>query len=159
MRADPFEKGLALGRRDEADDALAALENEGANNLLGDLRANGEEDGFGSIDDGLVVRGNLHVPEFGGEGARGLRIAGLFNQTPPRQLAQTLGLLPQTPIALEGITVVDLVSRGRHPHHGMLSRWTRRDDEAVAAALEATRTVDLAERPVDELSGGQRQRV
>ncbi|NML76669.1 ABC transporter ATP-binding protein [Rhizobium sp. S-51] len=82
-----------------------------------------------------------------------------IHHTPPRQLAQTLGLLPQSPIAPEGITVVDLVSRGRHPHHGMLSRWTRRDDEAVATALEATRTVDLAERPVDELSGGQRQRV
>lgn len=77
----------------------------------------------------------------------------------PRQLARTLGLLPQSPIAPEGITVADLVSRGRHPHHGMLSRWTRQDDEAVAAALEATRTFELSERPVDELSGGQRQRV
>jgi iron complex transport system ATP-binding protein len=78
---------------------------------------------------------------------------------PPRQLARTLGLLPQSPIAPEGITVADLVSRGRHPHHGMLSRWTRSDDEAVADALEVTRTAELADRPVDELSGGQRQRV
>lgn len=77
----------------------------------------------------------------------------------PRELARTLGLLPQSPIAPEGITVADLVSRGRHPHQGLFSRWTKADDEAVAAALAATRTVDLAERPVDELSGGQRQRV
>ncbi|MBD8687574.1 MULTISPECIES: ABC transporter ATP-binding protein [unclassified Rhizobium] len=77
----------------------------------------------------------------------------------PKKLARTLGLLPQSPIAPEGITVADLVSRGRHPHQSMLSRWNVRDDEAVAAALEATRTFDLAERPVDELSGGQRQRV
>ncbi|MGV1753371.1 ABC transporter ATP-binding protein [Agrobacterium sp. CG674] len=77
----------------------------------------------------------------------------------PKKLARTLGLLPQSPIAPEGITVADLVSRGRHPHQSMLSRWNARDDEAVAAALEATRTFDLAERPVDELSGGQRQRV
>lgn len=77
----------------------------------------------------------------------------------PRELARTLGLLPQSPIAPEGIAVADLVSRGRHPHQGMFARWTRKDDEAVAAALAATKTVDLAERPVDELSGGQRQRV
>lgn len=82
-----------------------------------------------------------------------------IHSTAPRKLAQTLGLLPQSPVAPEGITVADLVSRGRHPHQGLLSRWTRGDDEAVAAALEATRTHELAERPVDELSGGQRQRV
>lgn len=82
-----------------------------------------------------------------------------IHRIPSRQLAKILGLLPQSPIAPEGITVADLVSRGRHPHHGMLSRWTRQDDEAVAAALEATKTFDLAEKPVDELSGGQRQRV
>lgn len=82
-----------------------------------------------------------------------------IHRTPPRELARTLGLLPQSPIAPEGITVADLVSRGRHPHHSLFSRWTRRDDEAVDAALNATKTADLAERPVDELSGGQRQRV
>lgn len=81
------------------------------------------------------------------------------HRMPAKQLARTLGLLPQSPIAPEGITVADLIGRGRHPHHGMFSRWSRRDDEAVAAAMEATRTSDLAERPVDELSGGQRQRV
>lgn len=77
----------------------------------------------------------------------------------PKELARTLGLLPQSPIAPEGITVADLVGRGRHPHQGLFSRWTSQDDEAVADALMATRIVDLAERPVDELSGGQRQRV
>jgi len=76
-----------------------------------------------------------------------------------RDLARTLGLLPQSPIAPEGITVADLVSRGRHPHQGLFSSWSVKDDEAVAAALEATGTVDLSERAVDELSGGQRQRV
>jgi iron complex transport system ATP-binding protein len=81
------------------------------------------------------------------------------HRLPSKELARTLGLLPQSPIAPEGITVSDLVGRGRHPHQRMLSRWSREDDEAVAEALEATRTVDLADRPVDELSGGQRQRV
>lgn len=78
---------------------------------------------------------------------------------PTKQLAQTLGLLPQQPIAPEGITVADLVGRGRQPHQGLFARWTRDDDLAVAAALEATATSALADRAVDELSGGQRQRV
>ncbi|WP_017586078.1 ABC transporter ATP-binding protein [Nocardiopsis ganjiahuensis] len=77
----------------------------------------------------------------------------------PKAVARTLGLLPQSPVAPEGITVSDLVGRGRHPHQRMLARWSRQDDEAVAEALEATQTVELADRPVDELSGGQRQRV
>lgn len=82
-----------------------------------------------------------------------------IHHMPTRTLARTMGLLPQSPIAPDGITVADLVSRGRHPHQGLFARWTREDDEAVAAALAATRTADLADRAVDELSGGQRQRA
>ncbi|WP_435769083.1 ABC transporter ATP-binding protein [Nocardioides sp. SYSU DS0651] len=78
---------------------------------------------------------------------------------PAKQLARRLGLLPQSPIAPEGITVGDLVGRGRHPHQRALARWSQADDRAVAAALEATDTLDLVDRAVDELSGGQRQRV
>ncbi len=81
------------------------------------------------------------------------------HRMPAKQLARTLGLLPQSPIAPDGITVSDLVGRGRHPHQGIFSRWSAADDVAVAEALEATSTVDLADRSVDELSGGQRQRV
>lgn len=82
-----------------------------------------------------------------------------IHQMPTRELARKLGLLPQSPIAPEGILVDDLVRRGRHPHRDLFSRWTRKDEEAVESALIATRIVDLADRPVDELSGGQRQRV
>ena len=82
-----------------------------------------------------------------------------IHRIPSRELARSLGLLPQSPIAPEGITVADLVGRGRTPHQGLFSRWTRADDEAVEYALAATQTQDLAERSVDELSGGQRQRV
>jgi iron complex transport system ATP-binding protein len=78
---------------------------------------------------------------------------------PTKQVARVLGLLPQNPVAPEGVTVVDLVGRGRHPHHGAFRRWTRADDEAVAEALTLTDTLGLADRVVDELSGGQRQRV
>jgi iron complex transport system ATP-binding protein len=82
-----------------------------------------------------------------------------IHRLPTRELARKLGVLPQSPVTPEGITVADLVSRGRHPHHGLFARWTSADDEAVASALEATQTLTLADRPVDELSGGQRQRV
>lgn len=78
---------------------------------------------------------------------------------PSKEVARTLGLLPQSPIAPEGIAVADLVGRGRHPHQKMLARWSRRDYEVVARALASTELTELADRPVDELSGGQRQRV
>ncbi|MGW8482377.1 ABC transporter ATP-binding protein [Microbacterium sp. NPDC055903] len=76
-----------------------------------------------------------------------------------KELARTLGLLPQQPIAPEGIAVAELVGRGRHPHQKLFRSWTTDDDRAVLEALEATGTVELADRSVDELSGGQRQRV
>ncbi|MET7501497.1 ABC transporter ATP-binding protein [Streptomyces microflavus] len=81
------------------------------------------------------------------------------HRLPAKELARTLGLLPQSPVAPEGITVSDLVGRGRHPHQSVFSRWNEKDDAAVASALEATATEPLADRAVDELSGGQRQRV
>ncbi|MGK3953048.1 ABC transporter ATP-binding protein [Microbacterium sp. I2] len=78
---------------------------------------------------------------------------------PSKEVARTLGLLPQSPMAPEGIAVADLVGRGRHPHQKLLARWSPRDYEVVAQSLSATGTDDLADRSVDELSGGQRQRV
>lgn len=82
-----------------------------------------------------------------------------IHSLPTKSVAQRLGLLPQTPTAPDGITVADLVSRGRYPHQGWFRRWTADDDEAVAEAMVATGIGDLSDRPVDELSGGQRQRV
>ncbi len=78
---------------------------------------------------------------------------------PSKEIARVLGLLPQSPIAPEGIAVADLVGRGRHPHQRAMAPWSARDYAVVAEALESTGTSDLADRPVDELSGGQRQRV
>ncbi|WP_434994861.1 ABC transporter ATP-binding protein [Arthrobacter sp. Ld5] len=78
---------------------------------------------------------------------------------PTKSVARVLGLLPQTPVAPDGISVADLVGRGRYPHQGWFRQWTPEDDDAVAEALGATGTLGLADRSVDELSGGQRQRV
>jgi iron complex transport system ATP-binding protein len=80
-------------------------------------------------------------------------------RTPTREIAKVLGLLPQTPIAPEGLTVSDLVARGRHPHQTWLRQWSRGDEAAVAEALAWTGMTGLADRPVDQLSGGQRQRA
>jgi len=82
-----------------------------------------------------------------------------IRSVPTKELARRLGLLPQTPLAPDGITVQDLVSRGRYPHQSLLRTWSPGDEAAVAAALAATEVADLADRRVDELSGGQRQRV
>ncbi|WP_308015410.1 ATP-binding cassette domain-containing protein [Pseudonocardia sp. ICBG1293] len=78
---------------------------------------------------------------------------------PGRELARRLGLLPQSPTAPDGITVADLVERGRSPHQGWFGGRADADDAAVADAMRATGVLELADRPVDELSGGQRQRV
>lgn len=82
-----------------------------------------------------------------------------IGEVPTKELARTLGLLPQQPVAPEGIAVSDLVGRGRHPHQRLFRSWTAEDDRAVTEALRATGVLELADRPVDELSGGQRQRV
>jgi iron complex transport system ATP-binding protein len=78
---------------------------------------------------------------------------------PTREVARQLGLLPQSPQAPEGLTVADLVARGRHPHQRWFRQWSREDEAAVADALDRTDLVALADRPLDTLSGGQRQRA
>lgn len=78
---------------------------------------------------------------------------------PPRHVARTLGLLPQQPIAPEGLQVADLIARGRHPHQSWYRQWTDDDAVAVARAMELTATAELADRRLEALSGGQRQRV
>ncbi len=82
-----------------------------------------------------------------------------IHRMPTKHVARLLGLLPQSPIAPDGILVRDLVARGRTPHQTLFQQWSVADENAVREALDATGTADLADRPVDELSGGQRQRV
>lgn len=82
-----------------------------------------------------------------------------IERIPAREVARTLGLLPQSSVAPDGITVADLVARGRYPHQSFLQRWSQADEDAVAWAMKTARVEELASRAVDELSGGQRQRV
>jgi iron complex transport system ATP-binding protein len=82
-----------------------------------------------------------------------------ISSRPTKEVARRLGLLPQSSIAPDGITVADLVARGRYPHQRLLRQWSREDAAVVDEAMTATGVEDLAARMVDELSGGQRQRV
>ncbi|MFB7655530.1 MULTISPECIES: ABC transporter ATP-binding protein [unclassified Streptomyces] len=83
----------------------------------------------------------------------------VIQSMPAKQVARTLGLLPQSSIAPDGITVGDLVGRGRYPHQGLLRQWSTEDERVVQESMAQTGISELAERYVDELSGGQRQRV
>ncbi|WP_428412596.1 ABC transporter ATP-binding protein [Pararhizobium sp.] len=103
----------------------------------------------------LRALSRLLVPSAGQVILDGKAIAGY----PAKQVARTVGLLPQTSIAPDGITVADLVSRGRYPHQSFFRQWSQEDEVAVASAMAATQTTELSSRLVDELSGGQRQRV
>ncbi|WP_425835555.1 ABC transporter ATP-binding protein [Streptomyces fractus] len=83
----------------------------------------------------------------------------VIQSMPAKKVARTLGLLPQSSVAPDGITVGDLVARGRYPHQGLLRQWSPDDERIVQESMASTGVAELAERYVDELSGGQRQRV
>ena len=78
---------------------------------------------------------------------------------PTQRLSREIGLLPQSPIVPAGITVADLVARGRFPYQKLFGQLSKADYQAIACAMEAMGIADLADKPVDSLSGGQRQRV
>ncbi|MEW2418837.1 ABC transporter ATP-binding protein [Streptomyces sp. NPDC046866] len=82
-----------------------------------------------------------------------------ISSLPAKKVARTLGLLPQSSVAPDGITVADLVARGRYPHQGLLRQWSSQDERIVRESMASTGVAELADRTVDELSGGQRQRV
>jgi len=77
----------------------------------------------------------------------------------PKALARRVGFLPQAATAPGGVTVAELVARGRYPHQRLLQQWSAEDADAVDRAMRSTGVAVLRDRPVDELSGGQRQRA
>jgi iron complex transport system ATP-binding protein len=103
----------------------------------------------------LRALGRLLAPRAGSVLLDGTDITAL----PSREVARRLGLLPQSPVAPDGLTVEDLVARGRYPHQGLFRQWSPGDEAAVERALRTTGTEGFRDRLVDELSGGERQRV
>ncbi|PSB09525.1 hypothetical protein C7B62_13010, partial [Pleurocapsa sp. CCALA 161] len=76
-----------------------------------------------------------------------------------KTVAKKMGMLPQSPVAPEGLTVRDLVAMGRYPYQSWTQQWSKEDELQVAEALSITTMTELADRPLDSLSGGQRQRA
>ncbi|WP_030750459.1 ABC transporter ATP-binding protein [Streptomyces sp. NRRL F-5135] len=103
----------------------------------------------------LRALGRLLRPRSGSVLLDGTELA----KIPTKRIARSIGLLPQSPVAPEAITVADLVSRGRQPHQRWWQQWSEEDERAVRDAMARTDVTALADRSVDELSGGQRQRV
>ena len=97
----------------------------------------------------------LHKPRAGTVALDGADV----HRMPTRALARRLAVLPQSPLVPEGVSVADLVARGRGPHQSWWRQWSTQDEQAVARALDLAGIADLAGRSVDTLSGGQRQRV
>ncbi|MGC4955207.1 ABC transporter ATP-binding protein [Actinomadura citrea] len=170
-----------MARRGKGEPDLAAAGRAGSGDGAARLAARGVAVGYGgrTVIDGLDVQipsgvittiigpngcgkstllrtlSRLLRPARGAVVLDGADIAGLRT----RDVAKKLGLLPQAPVAPEGLTVADLVARGRHPHQSWLRQWSSDDADVVERALAMTEVSDLADRPVDTLSGGQRQRV
>ena len=83
----------------------------------------------------------------------------VIQKIPTKDIAKRLAILPQGPVAPEGLTVLQLIKQGRYPHQSWLKQWSTEDENIVNNALEVTQMTEFADRPVDALSGGQRQRV
>ncbi|SHE74889.1 ABC transporter ATP-binding protein [Streptoalloteichus hindustanus] len=103
----------------------------------------------------LRALGRLLNPQRGHVLLDGRRV----DRMPTKEVARVIGVLPQTPQAPEGLTVADLVARGRHPHQTWYRQWSSDDESAVSEALRLTGMLEFAERTLDQLSGGQRQRA
>ncbi len=97
----------------------------------------------------------LLKPQTGSVLLEGSKISSL----PTKEIAKQLAILPQGPVAPEGLTVLQLVKQGRYPYQNWFRQWSKEDEEKVQKALESTGLSDLANRQVDSLSGGQRQRA
>jgi len=103
----------------------------------------------------LRALGRLLAPDDGEVRLGGRAIAAV----PTREVARVLGILPQSPQAPDGLTVADLVARGRDPHRRWYDQWSRADEQVVAESLRRTGISELGDRQLDSLSGGQRQRA
>lgn len=76
-----------------------------------------------------------------------------------KELARRLGLLSQENVTPGGISVRELVERGRYPHQGFFDSLTDADRAAVTDALRVAGVDHLSGRDVGSLSGGQKQLV
>ncbi|MGJ7919260.1 ABC transporter ATP-binding protein [Neobacillus sp. LXY-4] len=83
----------------------------------------------------------------------------MIHETPTKEIAKKLAILPQSPEAPGGLSVYELISYGRTPYQSGFSRLNKHDREMIDWALEVTGLAELKYQAVDTLSGGQRQRA
>lgn len=78
---------------------------------------------------------------------------------PRRELAKKIAFVMQFCNMVDGMTVRELVSYGRHPHVSRFRGMTIEDFEIIDWAMEKTNISSFADREVSNLSGGEKQRV
>ena len=76
-----------------------------------------------------------------------------------RDIARTVGYVPQSHTPVFGYTVFHFIMMGRTPHIGVFSRPGPEDEAAATQALGALSIEHLADRVYTELSGGERQQA
>jgi iron complex transport system ATP-binding protein len=75
------------------------------------------------------------------------------------ELARRLGVVLTERVAVEALTVRQIVGLGRYPYSGWFGGLTDRDRVAVNWAIDAVGARHLADRDFSRLSDGERQRV
>jgi len=80
-------------------------------------------------------------------------------ETPRRELARQLAVVPQEPHFSFPFTALQIALMGRHPHLAGLEFESEQDIEVATEALERCGVAHLAARPIQDLSSGERQRV
>ena len=77
----------------------------------------------------------------------------------PKDLAKTIGVLPQIHTAPSDFRVKELVGYGRMPHQRLLSGQSAEDKRIIQWAMEVTGTWKFRDKSIYEISGGESQRV
>lgn len=89
-----------------------------------------------------------------------VEVAGLDpDRVPPRELARTAAVVPQSTAIPFPFSGEEVVSMGRFAHLGRFGAPSNEDLEAVRGAMERTDTIKLSGRLITEVSGGERQRL
>jgi len=76
-----------------------------------------------------------------------------------RALAREMAVVPQESSVAFEFTALEIVLMGRSPHLGRFAIEGSHDLDIATEAMEQTRTLHVADRPLNTLSGGERQRV
>lgn len=77
----------------------------------------------------------------------------------PKELAKSIGVLPQIHTAPSDFRVKELVGYGRMPHQKMLAGKSAEDEQIIQWAMEVTGTWQFRDKSIYEISGGESQRV